>query len=61
MLMKFQFSRQSCEEYSSIEFHENPSIGSVVVPCGKKDGQSDMTKLIVAFRNSANAPENSAL
>ena len=25
---------------------------------GKTDGQTDMTKLIVAFRNFANAPKN---
>jgi hypothetical protein len=26
---------------------------------GRTDGQTDMTKLIVAFRNFANAPKNS--
>ena len=29
------------------EFHENPYVGSRVVPCG----QTDITKLVVAFRN----------
>jgi len=33
----------------------------VVVPCGQTDIQSDMTKLIVPFRNSANAPVHGAL
>jgi len=28
---------------------------------GRKDGQTDMTKLIVAFRNFANAPKNGFL
>jgi hypothetical protein len=36
--------------------------GSRVVPCGRTDGQmdgeKDMTKLIVAFRKSANAPKS---
>ena len=43
--------------YSKIRifsFHENPSSGSRVVPCG----QTNMTKLIVAFHNFANAPKN---
>jgi hypothetical protein len=38
-----------------MEFYQNLSSGSRVVPCG----QTDMTKLIVAFRNFANAPKNS--
>jgi hypothetical protein len=51
--MKLEFSRQIFEKYSSIKFHENPSIGSQVVPCGR----TDMTKLTVAFSNFANAPK----
>ena len=39
---------------SSIKFHINPFSGSRVVTCG----QTDMTKLTVAFRNFVNAPEN---
>ena len=35
---------------------ENPSIGSGVVLCRQTDGQTDMTKLIVAIRNFANTP-----
>jgi len=31
------FSRQSFGKYSYIKFHENPSSGSRVVPCGQKD------------------------
>jgi len=49
-------------KYLNIKFHENSSSGSRVVPCGRAGGrtdrQTDMTKLIVAFRNSANAPNN---
>jgi len=37
-----------------VQFHENPSSASRVVPCGL----TDMTKLIDAFRNFANAPKN---
>ena len=49
-------------KYSNIEFHENPSSGSRVVPCGqtdgRTDGQTDTPRLIVAFRNFANAPKS---
>jgi len=46
--------RQIFEKFSNIKFHENPSSGRGVVPCGR----TDMTKLIVAFRGFANAPKN---
>jgi hypothetical protein len=59
--MKLEFSRQFPEKCSNIKYHENPSSGSRVVPCGKTYGRTDMTKLIVAFRNFANAPKNSCL
>jgi hypothetical protein len=49
--MKLEFSRQIFEKYTSIKFHENPSSGRRVVPCGQMNGQTDMTKLIAAFRN----------
>jgi hypothetical protein len=39
ILVKFvtrlEFSRQIFEKYSHIKFHENPSSGSRVVPCGR--------------------------
>ena len=54
-LMKLEFSGQILEKYLNIEFHENPSSGSRVVPCGQTDGGSDM-KLIVAVRSCAKAP-----
>jgi len=60
--MKLEFSRHFFEKYPNTKFHENPSSGSRVVPCGwadgRIDGQTEMTKLIVAFRNFANAPKN---
>jgi len=41
ILMKHEFSWQSFEKYSSIEFNENLSGGSRVVPCGQADGRTD--------------------
>jgi len=49
--MKIEFYGQTCKKYSNIKFNENPSSGSRVVPCQRKG----MTKLRVAFRNSATA------
>jgi hypothetical protein len=42
----------------NIKFHQNPSSGSRVVPCGRTDGQTEITKLIVTFRNFVNVLEN---
>ena len=56
--MKIEFSQQTFEKYSNTKFNENQFNGSRVVPCGQTDRQTDMTKLIVAFRNFANAPKN---
>jgi len=46
-------------ESSNTKFKENLSSGSRVVPCGlagkRTDRQTEMTRLIVAFRNFANA------
>jgi hypothetical protein len=41
-------SRHISEKYSNTKFHENPSIGSRIVLCGKTDRYD---KLTVAFRN----------
>jgi hypothetical protein len=54
--MKLEFSRTMFEKPSNVKFNENPSIGSRVVPFGRRD----MTKLIVALRNLANAPKTFA-
>lgn len=40
-----------------MKFHENPSSGSGVVSCG----ETNMTKLIVAVGNFANASKNTFL
>ena len=56
--MKIKFSRQIFEKSSNIKFHENSSSVSQVVPCDQTDGGTDMTALIVAFRNFAKTPKN---
>ena len=57
-LMQLAFPRHLFKkEFSNIKFHENPSSESRTVAW---DGRKDVTKLIVAFRNFANAPKNSA-
>jgi hypothetical protein len=60
--MKLDLSRQIFEKYENIKSHENSSSRSRVVRCGRMDGrtdgQTDMAKLIVAFRNFANAPKS---
>jgi len=52
ILMKLDFFDRFSK---NIIFHENPSNGSRVVPCGQTDtdGQIDMKMLIVAFLNFA--------
>jgi hypothetical protein len=42
-------------------FNENTHSGSRVVPCGRTDRQTNMTKLIVAFQNITNALKNGIL
>ena len=41
ILMKLEFSRLIFKKCSNIKFHENPSIGSGVVPCGRTDGHNE--------------------
>jgi hypothetical protein len=58
ILMELEFSRQIFEKNSNMKFHQNPSCGSRIVPCWQTDGRTDVTKVIVAFRNFRNAPKN---
>jgi hypothetical protein len=61
IVMKLDFYLQIFEKKRlNIKFNQNSFSGSRVVPCGRTDGQTDMTKLIAAFRNFANAPNNIA-
>jgi len=63
---QLEFSQQIFEKYSNIKFHENPYSWFRIAICGRTDSrtekrtdwQTDMTKLIVTFRNFANAPKN---
>jgi len=48
--MKYEFSRQIFEIHQKVKLHEDPFIGSRVVPCGETGGRTDVTKLIVSFR-----------
>jgi hypothetical protein len=63
VFMKLEHSQQIFDTCSSIKFHEPPLSGRRVVPYGRKDGQTDgeadRMKLMVTFRNFANAPEMS--
>jgi len=56
--MKLELSRQIFEKSSDIKFHENPSSGSRVVPCGRTGKRSDTTKQIIVSHNIANASRN---
>jgi hypothetical protein len=56
ILIKFKFSQQIFKKFSNIKFHENPSSGSRVVPCGQTDGQMD--RHVETSRNFAKEPEN---
>jgi hypothetical protein len=58
--MKFEFYRQFFEKYLNIKFYENSSVGQScsVRTDGRTDGETDMMKLIVTFRNFANAPQS---
>ena len=60
--MILEFSWQIFEKYLDIKFKKNLFIGSQVVRCGRTDRRSDreteMTKLVVAFRNFTKPPKN---
>jgi len=48
-LIKLEYSQQIIEKYSNIKFYGSPFSRFRVVPCGRVDGQTDMTKLTVTF------------
>jgi len=57
MLVRLEFSQSILEEkkaYLNIRFNENPSRGSQVVSFGDTERPTDITRLILAFRNFAN-------
>jgi hypothetical protein len=51
--MKLEFSRHSFEKYSYVNFNEIRPVGSELYA----NRQTDMTKLVFAFRNFADAPK----
>ena len=53
--MKFEFPRQIFESLN-INSHHSPSSGSKIIARGQTDRQIYVTKLVVTFRNFANAP-----
>ena len=55
--MKLEFSRRIFEKRLDIKFNQNPFSGSRVFPCEETDGRTDVTKLIVVFRNFSKAPK----
>jgi hypothetical protein len=55
--MKLDFPHQFVGKFSNIKFNENSSYGSPAIPCGRTDGQTHTTKLMVAFCNFACAPK----
>jgi hypothetical protein len=57
--MKLEFSRQIVEEYSNIKFNKK-SVHWKPSSSMRTDGQTDMTKLIFAFRNFKKAPKKCA-
>ena len=56
ILIELEFCRQVFQKCSNIKFQDNPFGGNRVVSCRQTDGRTDITKLIVASRNFANAP-----
>jgi hypothetical protein len=57
ILIKPEFPQQVFETFLSIKFHGNP-WAELFHADRLADGQTDVTKLIVAFRNSANSPKH---
>jgi hypothetical protein len=49
ILMKLEFSRKFSEKYSNTIFHENPSSGSRVVPCGQTDRHDEANSRFSRF------------
>jgi len=57
ILKNLEVCWQIFEKYANIKFHEQPSRGNIFASCGLTDCQTDMTNLIVTFRNFANPPK----
>jgi len=55
MTLEFYRQKGPFEKYSGIKFHENRPVGAELFYA---DGRTDMTRLILAFRNFENEPTN---
>jgi hypothetical protein len=59
IVIETKFSQRMFEESSNIKFYQNLSIGNLVVPCGRTEGQTDgwknLTMVLVAFCSFSNA------
>jgi len=60
ILIKIKFPEQIIKTFLNTKFSENPFSGSRFVYCadGQMEGQTDNTKLIVAFSNFMGASKN---
>jgi len=58
ILVRLEWNLNFLDRFSknTYQFDGNPSCGRPIVPCGRTE--TDMTKLVVAFRNFADAPSN---
>jgi len=58
IVIKLEYSRQVFEQSSNIKFIENHPFGAEwFQPYRRPNGRTDMTNLIVAFRNFVNTPK----
>jgi len=48
--MKLEFSRQIFEKWLNCKFHENPSCGSGLFPCGRADRHDEATSSFSQLR-----------
>ena len=60
--MKLEFSPHMLEKYFNMKFYKIRPVGTELfhvdwLKDGRTDGQTDMAKLIISFRNFAKAPK----
>jgi hypothetical protein len=53
----FKLPGQIFKKCWTTKFHENPFSESRVIPCRRRNRQTDMTRQMAAFRSFANAPK----
>jgi len=51
VLIFYNFFLKESHSTKNIKFHENPSSGSQVVPCGQTDGQTNLKVALCNFTN----------